>query len=83
MLCVGSPRYHIPQNDSHTLAERTRHFNCLALASVGEGPRPDFHFGEVSCATAHETAFRLLHAADTKLTEQLRAACAKRDSTRR
>ena len=50
------------------------HFDCLALASVGEGPRPDFHFGEVSCATAHETAFRLLHAADTKLTEQLRAA---------
>ena len=50
------------------------HFDCLALASVGEGPRPDFHFGEVSCATAHETAFQLLHAADTKLTEQLRTA---------
>ena len=31
-------------------------FDALALASVGEGPRPDFGI----CATAHEKAFELL-----------------------
>ncbi len=35
-------------------------FDSLALASVGEGPRPDFRFGVVCCATAHETAHELL-----------------------
>ena len=35
-------------------------FDWHALASVGEGPRPDFRVGSVYCATAHETAFRLL-----------------------
>jgi hypothetical protein len=33
------------------------------LASVGEGPRPDFRFGSVCCATAHETAYELLRRA--------------------
>jgi hypothetical protein len=34
-------------------------FDALALASVGEGPRPDFKL----CATAHEKAFQLLRMA--------------------
>ncbi|QDT50428.1 hypothetical protein Pan258_44870 [Symmachiella dynata] len=34
-------------------------FDALALATVGEGARPDFKFG----ATAHETAFELLRRA--------------------
>lgn len=34
-------------------------FDALALASVGEGPRPDFGI----CATAHEKAFKLLRMA--------------------
>ncbi|WP_396160189.1 hypothetical protein [Flavobacterium sp.] len=34
-------------------------FDALALASVGEGPRPDFGL----CATAHEKAFKLLRMA--------------------
>ena len=39
-----------------------RHFNKLALASVGEGPRPDFRFGEACYSTAHEAALELLRA---------------------
>jgi len=35
-------------------------FDALALATVGEGARPDFRFGPVHCATAHEAAFKLL-----------------------
>jgi hypothetical protein len=38
-------------------------FDALALASVREGPRPDFRFGSVCCATAHETAHELLRRA--------------------
>ena len=34
-------------------------FDALAVASVGEGPRPDFKL----CATAHEKAFQLLRMA--------------------
>ena len=34
-------------------------FDALALATVGEGARPDFRFGPVHCATAHEAAFEL------------------------
>jgi hypothetical protein len=35
-------------------------FDALVLATVGEGARPDFRFGPVHCATAHEAAFELL-----------------------
>jgi hypothetical protein len=35
-------------------------FDSLVTATVGEGPRPDFRFGPVCCATAHETALELL-----------------------
>ncbi len=35
-------------------------FDTLAQAAVGEGPRPDFRYGSVYCATAHEAAFELL-----------------------
>jgi hypothetical protein len=38
-------------------------FDALALATVGEGARPDFRFGPVCCATAHEAAFELLRRA--------------------
>jgi hypothetical protein len=39
-----------------------RHFKKIALASVGEGPRPDFRFGEACYSTAHEAALELLRA---------------------
>ena len=39
------------------------HFDSIAKASVGEGPRPDFWLGGVCCATAHQTAFELLRVA--------------------
>ena len=39
---------------------RRRHFTKIALASVGEGPRPDFRFGEACYSTAHESALELL-----------------------
>ena len=38
-------------------------FDSIALATVGEGPRPDFHVGPVNCATVHETAFEFLRGA--------------------
>ena len=35
-------------------------FDSLALASVGEGPRPDFQVGDICLPTAHEMTFILL-----------------------
>jgi len=35
-------------------------FDSLALASVGEGPHPDFQVGDICRPTAHEMAFILL-----------------------
>jgi hypothetical protein len=37
-------------------------FNKIALASVGEGARPDFRFGEACYSTAHQAALELLRA---------------------
>jgi hypothetical protein len=42
-------------------------FDALALASVGEGPRPDFKL----CATAHEKAFQLLRMAILRVEDGL------------
>lgn len=39
---------------------RLHHFDSIAKASVGEGPRPDFWLGGVCGNTAHQTAFELL-----------------------
>ena len=35
-------------------------FDALALATAGQSDRPDFRYGPVHCATAHEAAFELL-----------------------
>jgi hypothetical protein len=35
-------------------------FDTLALATAGQSERPDFRYGLVCCATAHEAAFELL-----------------------
>ncbi len=42
-------------------------FDSLVTATVGEGPRPDFRFGPVCCATAHESALELLRWAGLRL----------------
>lgn len=34
--------------------------DSIAVASVGEGPKPDFQYRTVSCATAHEASVELL-----------------------
>ncbi len=39
------------------------HFDAIARASVGEGPRPDFRVGGMCCATAHQSAYVLLRIA--------------------
>jgi len=39
------------------------HFDAIAQASVGEGPRPDFRVGGTCCATAHQSAYVLLRTA--------------------
>ncbi len=39
-----------------------RYDNVIALACVGEGPRPDFRFGEACYSTAHRAALELLRA---------------------
>ena len=44
-------------------ADSIRHspvFDALALATAGQSERPDFRYGPVCCATAHEAAFELL-----------------------
>jgi hypothetical protein len=38
-------------------------FDAIVRASVGEGARPDFRFGGVCCATAHQSAYVLLRSA--------------------
>jgi len=38
-------------------------FDALALATAGRSERPDFRYGPVCCATAHEAAFELLRSA--------------------
>ncbi|MDA8563104.1 hypothetical protein N9L06_01490 [Mariniblastus sp.] len=35
-------------------------FDAIALVTANQNGRPDFQFGPVCCATAHETAFELL-----------------------
>jgi hypothetical protein len=37
--------------------------DALALATAGRSERPDFRYGPVCCATAHEAAFELLRSA--------------------
>lgn len=57
MLTFGPARVPIAERDSH---QSSAVFDALVLAAVGEGPRPDFQYGPVCCATAHEAAFELL-----------------------
>ena len=51
----------------------SRVFDPLAQAVIGEGPRPDFQFGGVCCATAHESGFVLLRSAVLRIELDLEA----------
>jgi len=48
-------------------------FDAIARASVGDGPRPDFQFGGICCATAHQSAYVLLRSAILQLENRLNA----------
>ena len=50
-----------------------QHFDDLAQAMSGEQHRPDFQFGGVCCATAHESAFLLLRSAVHRIELDLEA----------
>lgn len=46
-------------------------FDALALATASQSERPDFRYGPVCCATAHEAAFELLRWAILRIEDGL------------